>query len=68
VALAAADLQEREVEQACAAIAEALNIPAAHRVDPIRRRAREVLADLAPWDNHPAVRDLREQTRPILAS
>lgn len=66
--LAAADLQEREVDQACATVAEALRIPATHRVDPIRRRAREVLADLTPWDDHPAVRDLREQTRPILAS
>jgi hypothetical protein len=66
--LAAADLQEREVDQACATTSEALSIPATHRVDPIRRRARTVLADLAPWDDHPAVRDLREQTRHILAS
>jgi transcriptional regulator with XRE-family HTH domain len=66
--LAAAHIQDREVEQACATIVEALSIPAAHQVDPIRRRGRAVLADLAPWDDHPAVRDLREQTRPILAS
>jgi hypothetical protein len=66
--LAAAHLQEREVDQACATVTEALTIPATHRVDPIRRRARAVLADLTPWDDDPAVRDLREQTRPILAS
>jgi hypothetical protein len=66
--LAAAHIQEREVDQACATITEALSIPATHWVDLIRRRAWAVLADLTPWDDHPAVRDLREQTVPILAS
>jgi hypothetical protein len=66
--LAAAHIQERDVEQACAAVVEALAIPVAQRVDPIRRRGRAVLVDLARWDDHPAVRDLREQARPILAS
>lgn len=66
--LAAAHIQEREVEQACAAVVEALTIPAAQRVDPIRRRGRAVLFDLAPWDTYRAVRDLREQVTPMLAS
>jgi tetratricopeptide (TPR) repeat protein len=66
--LAAAHIQEREVEQACAAVVEALTIPAAQRVDPIRRRGRAVLVDLAPWNDQRAVRDVREQVEPMLAS
>jgi hypothetical protein len=66
--LAAAHIQEGEVEQACAAVVEALRIPAAQRVDPIRRRGRAVLVDLAPWDAYQAVRDLRDQVGPMLAS
>jgi tetratricopeptide (TPR) repeat protein len=66
--LAQAYAQDRAVEEACAAAADALAIRHENRVGPILRRAREVRASLEPWRDEPPVRDLDEQLRPLLSA
>jgi hypothetical protein len=66
--LAAAHVQERELEQAHATAIEALSIPPQYRVGPILQRARQVQAELAPWSDEPPVRNLADQLRAILAA
>jgi hypothetical protein len=58
--LASAHLQQREVAEACRAGREALSIPPEHRTSPIARRARELLAELAPHEASRGVRAFRE--------
>ena len=64
--LAQAYVQDRAVEEACAAVAAALAIRHENRVGPILRRAREVRASLEPWRDEQSVRELDEQLRPLL--
>jgi hypothetical protein len=66
--LAAAHVQEHELEQAHATALEALSIPSQYRVGPILQRARQVQADLAAWSKEPSVRDLADQLGAILAN
>jgi tetratricopeptide (TPR) repeat protein len=66
--LAQAYVQDRAIQEACAAVADALAIRHENRVGPIRRRAREVRASLEPWRDEEPVRDLDEQLRPLLSA
>ena len=66
--LAQAYVQDRAVEDACAAVADALAIRHENRVGPILRRAREVRASLEPWRDEQPVRELDEQLRPLLSA
>jgi hypothetical protein len=66
--LAQAYVQDRAVEEACAAVAAALAIRHENRVGPILRRAREVRASLEPWGDEQPVRELDEQLRPLLSA
>ncbi len=66
--LAAAHVQEHELEQAHATALEALSIPPQYRVGPILQRARQVQADLAACGDEPSVGDLADQLRAILAT
>jgi tetratricopeptide (TPR) repeat protein len=66
--LAAAYVQERELEQAHTTALEALSIQPQYRVGPILQRARQIQADLAPWSDERRVRDLADQLRAILAA
>jgi tetratricopeptide (TPR) repeat protein len=66
--LAQAYVQDRAVEEACAAVADALAIRHENRVGPILRRVREVRALLEPWRDEQPVRDLDEQLRPLLSA
>jgi hypothetical protein len=66
--LAQAYVQDRAIEEACAAVADALAIRHENRVGPILRRAREVRALLEPWRDEQPVRDLDEQLRPLLSA
>jgi hypothetical protein len=59
--LAASFLQEREPEEACELIADALAIPPEVRVGPILSSARRLLAELHSWADTRAVKDLRDQ-------
>jgi hypothetical protein len=53
-------LQQREIAEACQVGRQALSIPAEHRTSPIARRARELLAELAPYEGAGEVRAFRE--------
>jgi tetratricopeptide (TPR) repeat protein len=66
--LAQAHVQDHAVEEACAAVADALAIRQENRVGPILRRAREVRASLEPWRDDQPVRELDEQLRPLLSA
>jgi hypothetical protein len=66
--LAQAYVQDHAIEEACAAMVDALAIREENRVGPILQRAREVRASLEPWHDDPAVRDLDEQLRPLLSA
>jgi hypothetical protein len=66
--LAQAYVQDRGVEEACAAVANALAIRHENRVGPILRRAREVRASLEPWRDEQPVKELDEQLRPLLSA
>jgi tetratricopeptide (TPR) repeat protein len=66
--LAQAYVQDRAVEEACAAVADALVIRHENRVGPILRRAREVRALLEPWRDEQPVKELDEQLRPLLSA
>jgi hypothetical protein len=66
--LAQAYVQDRAVEEACAAVAAALAIRHENRVGPILRRAREVRASLEPWRDERPVKELDEQLRPLLSA
>jgi transcriptional regulator with XRE-family HTH domain len=66
--LAQAHAQASDLEAACAAVAEALTIGDEYRVDPIRRRAREVRAALNPWRDERPVKELDEQVRSLLSA
>jgi hypothetical protein len=66
--LAAAYVQERELEQAHAIALEALSIPPQYRVGPILQRARQIQADLAPLERCAPVHDLADRLRAILAA
>jgi tetratricopeptide (TPR) repeat protein len=66
--LAQAYVQDRAIEEACAAVADALAIRHENRVGPILRRAREVRMLLEPWRDEQPVRDLDEQLRPLLSA
>jgi transcriptional regulator with XRE-family HTH domain len=66
--LAQAHTLAGDLEAACAIIAEALTIPDEYRVDPIRRRAREVRAALDPWRDERPVKELDEQVRSLLSA
>jgi tetratricopeptide (TPR) repeat protein len=66
--LAQAYVQDRAVEEACAAVIDALAIRQENRVGPILRRAREVRASMEPWRDEQPVRDLDEQLRPLLSA
>jgi tetratricopeptide (TPR) repeat protein len=65
--LAQAQVQAGDLDAACAAVADALAIREEYRVDPIRRRAREVRAALDPWRGERPVRELDEQVRSLLS-
>jgi hypothetical protein len=66
--LAQAYIQDHAVEEACAAVIDALAIRHENRVGPILRRAREVRASLEPWRDGQPVRELDEQLRPLLSA
>jgi hypothetical protein len=66
--LAQAYVQDRAVEEACAAVAAALAIRQENRVGPILRRAREVRTSLEPWRDKQPVKELDEQLRPLLSA
>jgi hypothetical protein len=66
--LAQAYVQDRAIEEACAAVGDALAIRHENRVGPILRRAREVRASLEPWREEQPVRNLDEQLRPLLSA
>ena len=66
--LAQAYVQDRAVEEACAAVADALSIRHENRVGPILRRAREVRVSLEPWRDERPVRELDEKLRPLLSA
>jgi hypothetical protein len=66
--LAQAHVQDRAIEEACAAVVDALAIHRENRVGPILRRAREVRTSLEPWRDDQPVRDLDEQLRPLLSA
>jgi hypothetical protein len=66
--LAQAYVQDRAVEEACAAVVDALAIRHENRVGPILRRAREVRASLEPWRDERPVKELDEQLRPLLSA
>jgi hypothetical protein len=66
--LAQAHAKASDLEAACAAVAEALTIGDEYRVDPIRRRAREVRAALNPWRDERPVKELDEQVRSLLSA
>ena len=65
---AQAYVQDRAVEEACAAVVAALAIRHENRVGPILRRAREVRASLEPWRDERPVKELDEQLRPLLSA
>jgi hypothetical protein len=66
--LAQAHVQDRAIEEACAAVAAALAIRREDRVGPILRRARQVRASLEPWRDDQPVKELDEQLRPLLSA
>jgi hypothetical protein len=66
--LAQAHAQAHDLEAACAAVVDALAIRDEYRVDPIRRRAREVRAALDPWRGERPVKELDEQVRWLLSA
>jgi hypothetical protein len=66
--LAQAYVQDHAIEEACAAVVDALAIRHENRVGPILRRAQEVRALLEPWRDDQPVRDLDEQLRPLLSA
>ncbi len=66
--LAQAHAQAGDLDAACAAVAAALAIRDEYRVDPIRRRAREVRAALDQWQNERPVKELDEQVRSLLSA
>jgi hypothetical protein len=66
--LAQAYAQDRAIDEACAAVADALAIRHENRVGPILRRAREVRASLEPWRDERPVKELDEQLRPVLSA
>jgi hypothetical protein len=66
--LAQAYVQDRTIEEACTAVADALAIRHENRVGPILRRAREVRTSLEPWRDEQPVKELDEQLRPLLSA
>jgi tetratricopeptide (TPR) repeat protein len=66
--LAQAYVQDRAIQEACAAVAAALAIRHENRVGPILHRAREVRASLEPWSDEQPVKELDEQLRPLLSA
>jgi hypothetical protein len=66
--LAQAYVQDRAVDEACAAVVDALAIRHENRVGPIMRRTREVRTLLEPWRDEQQVRELDEQLRPLLSA
>jgi hypothetical protein len=66
--LAQAHAQAGDLDAACAAVAEALTIRDDYRVDPIRRRAREVRAALDPRRDERPVKELDEQISSLLSA
>jgi hypothetical protein len=66
--LAQAYVQDRAIDEACAAVADSLAIRQENRVGPILRRAREVRASLEPWRDEQPVKELDEQLRPLLSA
>jgi tetratricopeptide (TPR) repeat protein len=66
--LAQAYVQDRAVEEACAAVTDALAIRHENRVGPILRRAHEVRVSLEPWRDEQPVKELDEQLRPLLSA
>jgi hypothetical protein len=66
--LAQAYVQDRAVEEACAAVAATLDIRHENRVGPILCRVREVRATLEPWRDERPVKELDEQLRPLLSA
>ena len=66
--LAEAFAQDHAIDEACAAVMDALTIRQENRVGPILRRAREVRASLEPWRDERPVKELDEQLRPLLSA
>jgi tetratricopeptide (TPR) repeat protein len=66
--LAEAYSQAGDLYAACAAVADALAIRDEYRVDPIRRRAREVRTALDRWQDERPVKELDEQVCSLLSA
>jgi tetratricopeptide (TPR) repeat protein len=66
--LASTYIADKQPEEACSLVTDALSIPHEVHVDPILRQAVLVRGRLDPWKNIPAVKQLDDLLRALLAT